>query len=258
MRTGSGSRRPDAACVGAGSSANLTSPMTGSSTSTGRLQPGPLAGLGLEHVTRALADCRVLGPAGAVRDVLGAVDVGLVDRDDDPALRRLLDVVAGGQRRREREPVEQRRERLDRTVLDDRRLAVDVQADGDLEEVHEEQADVAVLGDVAHRRHHAIALVLGPHDGPLVDHAHEPGGAGAERAVALAMGVRRGDERHRHPLDELAHQRRQVIEHLVVVEGVGTLGRAELLLQLVLARGTGTTVRPLIGRPPPGGSRTRS
>ncbi len=56
-------------------------------------------------------------------------------------------------------------------------------------EVHEQQPDAPVAGDVAHGEEHAVAVVAGEHDGRLVDHANEACGAAfvADGRVAVCV-----------------------------------------------------------------------
>jgi hypothetical protein len=118
-----------------------------------------------------------------------------------------------------------------------------VQPDDVAGEVHEEQSDMRVLGDVAQARHHAVAPVLRPGQPLVVEYAYEAGRPGAERVVALTMRVGRRDEHHLLVGDELAHLLVQVVEHLLRVEALGPLAGPVPLLQLMFA----SRARPGVG-----------
>jgi hypothetical protein len=101
-----------------------------------------------------------------------------------------------------------------------------VQADQVADEVDEQQPDVGVAEEVPGAGHHAVAPVLGPGEGALVQDEGEPRRAGPERGVALPVGVGRGDEHHLHAPDELPHLVVEAVVHLLVVEAVGAGLRA--------------------------------
>src|SRR5688500_13101647 len=124
---------------------------------------GPALGGDAEVVAALLGrvvGAPVAGAGGGLEagDVLGAVDVGLLHGDHDPALcpasRDDVDAVVGVP------GVEVGRgHQLGR--------AVDVEPDEVAQEVDEQDPHVGVLGDVAGRGHDAVAPVLGPGDGAL-------------------------------------------------------------------------------------------
>jgi hypothetical protein len=162
------------------------------------------------------------------------VDVGLLHRDHDPPFgpppgddvdlvgRVPEGEVAGGQQARR---------------------PVDVQADQVADEIDEQQPDVRVPEEVAGAGHHAVAAVLGPGEGAVVQDESEPGRAGPERGVALPVGVGRGDEHHLHASDELPHLVVEAVVHLLGVEAVGAVVRTARLLELVLAGGARSVQR---------------
>ncbi len=118
--------------------------------------------------------------------------------------------------------------------------AVDVQADPRPVEVHQQQTGVRVLGDVPQGGVHPVPPVLGVRERPRVEHVQEAGRSGAETVVALAAGVRGGQEEHLLPGHELPHALVEVVEHLLVVEALRTPLRAEALLDGALS----LTARP--------------
>src|SRR6266571_4592346 len=191
------------------------------------------------EVVAALALHVVGTPSAAVRDVhhardvLTAVHVRLVDRDDHPPLGLAPLHLLGGQ---VGHAVAQR------FVVDDARRAVDVQADQLADEVDHQDADVRVLDDVAQARHHPVAAVFGVRDRPLVDHVQEPGRPGTEARIALAGPVRGRDERHVLPSDELAHRGIEVVEYLIAIEAIGTCGGLIATLQVTLGCAAGLGV----------------
>jgi hypothetical protein len=65
----------------------------------------------------------------------------------------------------------------------------------------------------------------------------KPRRAGAEGAVALAVGVGGGDPDHLLAADELDHPLVQPVEHLLLVEAAGTLLRSVAALERMLAAG---------------------
>lgn len=128
-------------------------------------------------------------------------------------------------------------------VADELGRAVDVQPDVVPGEVHEEQADVRVLGDVAGTGHDAVPAVLGVGQGAVVQDGHEPRRPGAEGGVALPAGVGGGEEDHGLAADEVTHVRGEVGTYLPVVERVGAFHGAEVVLQHALSLRGGRVVR---------------
>ena len=69
-------------------------------------------------------------------------------------------------------------------------------------EVHEQQPDPTVTGDVAHGEEHAVAVVAGEHDRGPVDDPYEPGGSSLVGHGRVAVGVDGAEEEERSGLDE--------------------------------------------------------
>ena len=155
-----------------------------------------------------------------MRQVLAAVDVGLLDVDLDPAFHPGPHPIglAG---------------------LGDAGGAVDMQADPFLVEVQEDHADVGVLQNVAEGGHDPIAAVFRKPQGLIIQHLHKAGRAGPERAVALAAGVGGGDPGHLLAADEGDHLVVQPVEHLLAVEAGRPVLGPIVPLQLALAMGAG-------------------
>lgn len=66
----------------------------------------------------------------------------------------------------------------------------------------EEQADFAVLRDVAYGHVHAVAVVVGEDQGPAVDHLDQPDVAALVGDGGAAVVVHRGEEEHVLRFDE--------------------------------------------------------
>ncbi|ATL84087.1 hypothetical protein SMALA_3854 [Streptomyces malaysiensis subsp. malaysiensis] len=153
-----------------------------------------------------------------VRDVLGAVDVRLFDGHLDP---------------HHRTPPRHRVHRQPGVclahlgVLHDPGPAVHMQPDPVPEEVDHENAEVGVLLDIAEAGQDAVPPVFGVGQRARVEHPQKAGRPGAEGAVALPVPVGGGQEEHFLAVDELPHPDVEVVQHLIVVEAVGAVDRAQ-------------------------------
>jgi hypothetical protein len=115
-------------------------------------------------------------------NVPGAVDVRLVDVDDDPVLGPAPRHGVAGQIRH---PPPQL------TVLGERGPAVHVQADQVPDEVHEQQARARILEDAAPARHDTVAAVFRPRQPVVVHSAADHRNIRARRHRQIAHCVRR-------------------------------------------------------------------
>ncbi|GAB2892107.1 hypothetical protein GCM10027074_70300 [Streptomyces deserti] len=114
-----------------------------------------------------------------------------------------------------------------------------MQANTILGEVDHQDADVRVLPDVPKGGHDAIPAVLRVRHGRIIQYPEKTGWAGPEGAVALAATVRRSEEEHLLAGQELLHPWIEPVQYLIVVETFGATGRAQLMLDLVLAMASG-------------------
>jgi hypothetical protein len=104
-------------------------------------------------------------------------------------------------------------------------------------EIYEEKAHVRILGNIAKARHHSVTSVLRICKCPLVNYAYESSQSCAKRSVRFAMPVGRPNKHHFLLGDESLHQRVEVIEHLMPIEGVRAWRCITPFLKLMLSMG---------------------
>ncbi len=102
-------------------------------------------------------------------------------------------------------------------------------------EVDEEEADARVLGDVAEREVHPVAVPAREGDRALVEHADEAGIAALVGALRRAVGVGRREEEHVARLDERAVAVVDRVVHDPLLDPVGEPPRVEAVLEPAVA-----------------------
>ena len=153
----------------------------------------------------APADLRERTEALVAVDVARAVDENFRDLDPHDHLRAM----------------ECRQARLhQRVVAADRGLAVHAHAMRRFE-IDEQQADLAVAGDVAHRQIHAVAVQAGEGERAAVDHLHEAGIAALVRHGRVATVVYCAEEEEIARFDEALVFGRDFRQHDDVAHAVG-------------------------------------
>ena len=102
-------------------------------------------------------------------------------------------------------------------------------------EVDEQHPDVCILGGIAHREIHAVAVVVRKYQRHLIEYAHESGIAAFVGAVRMTEGVRGRQEEHIHALDECAILVGQLLAKQALLDPVRQSFGVELALQAALA-----------------------
>jgi len=104
-------------------------------------------------------------------------------------------------------------------ILNDPGPSIDMEPDP-VGEIYEKKPHVRILGNIAQARHHSVPSVLRIRKSFLIEHANESGQSCAKRSVSFSSTIGSPNKHHFLLDDESLHQRVEVTEYLVAIEGI--------------------------------------